>query len=178
MPTPHKTPTTPTSTVKRAVKTAVTAAQGAVVGANDAIQLLRSDHRETEDLFQQYMDSKNGPQKKRLVGEICRALRVHTEIEEKIFYPAARKAMSETDLVDEAVVEHASAKDLVAQLEKGNVGDDLYDAKVKVLSELVGHHVKEEEAEFFPKARASGLDMHELGEQMAELKAKLMKAKH
>jgi hemerythrin superfamily protein len=99
---------------------------------------------------------------------VQRSLTRHASAEEEIFYPAVRKAVKEGgDLVDEATVEHASAKDLIAQIQQMSAEDDLFDAKVKVLSEQIEHHVKEEEEEMFPKARKSSLDLAALGEQIA-----------
>jgi uncharacterized protein (UPF0335 family) len=109
-----------------------------------------------------------------LCAKICLALKVHTQIEEEIFYPAARAATKDDDLLDEATVEHAGAKDLIAQIESMKVGDDLYDAKVKVLGEQIKHHVKEEQEELFPEARESGMDLRALGEQLAARKKELM----
>ena len=108
-----------------------------------------------------------------MVEPICSELTVHTTIEEEIFYPAVREAIDDEDLMDEADVEHASAKELIAQLEAANPGDDQYDAKVTVLGEMIDHHVKEEEGEMFPKARKADIDSAALGEEMAARKAEL-----
>ena len=143
----------------------------------DAIQLLMSDHKEVEELFKQFQKvKKNGGDKAGIVEQICDALSVHAEIEEEIFYPAARDALSEKgeDMLDEAEVEHASIKSLVEQLEDADPEDDLYDAKVKVLCEYVTHHVKEEETEMFPKVRKTNLDLEELGAELMERKQELM----
>ena len=145
--------------------------------ANDAIALLTSDQREVSGMFKQFEqlgDGANG-KKKKLVDEVCSALTVHAQIEEEIFYPAVREAADEADdLMDEAQVEHASAKDLIMQLQEMDPEDDLYDAKVKVLSEQIEHHVKEEEKEMFPKAKKAGLDLKALGEEMAMRKDQLI----
>ncbi|MFC5458862.1 hemerythrin domain-containing protein [Massilia niabensis] len=135
----------------------------------DAVELLEKQHREVEAMFERFekMTDRATVSKKKLADEICNALIMHATIEEEIFYPATREASEETgDMVDEAVVEHASAKDLIAQIMEMDPGDDLYDAKVKVLSELVEHHVEEEEEEMFPKARELKLDLAALGEEM------------
>ena len=145
----------------------------------DAVELLTRQHREVEDLFEQFEklgdDAKD--KKKKLAEEICNALTMHTMIEEEIFYPATRAAGGEEeeteDMVDEAIVEHASAKDLIAQILDMDASDDLFDAKVKVLSELIEHHVQEEEGEMFPQARKAGLDLALLGQQIAERKAQI-----
>ena len=132
--------------------------KAATAGANtDAIELLLADHRNVEKLFKQYEklveDEGSYNEKEALAATICAELTVHMQIEEEIFYPAARDILDEEDLVDEAVVEHASAKDLIAQLSDMSPDDDLYDAKIKVLSELIEHHVEEEEDEMFPKLK-------------------------
>lgn len=148
---------------------------------HDAIAMLTSDHREASDMFKQFealgkraTADANG-KKKMLVDALCAALSVHAQIEEEIFYPAVREAAKETDaLMDEAKVEHASAKELVMQLQEMDPEDDLYDAKLKVLSEQIAHHVKEEEKEMFPKAKKAGLDLVALGQEMALRKDELI----
>jgi hemerythrin superfamily protein len=144
----------------------------------DAIALLESQHREVEEMFKKFEDltDRAKASKKKIADQVCTALTLHAQIEEEIFYPATREASKETeDMVDEAVVEHASAKDLIAQILEMDPEDDLYDAKVKVLSEQIEHHVEEEEKEMFPKVRELGLDLVALGQEMAmrmdELKA-------
>ena len=114
--------------------------------------------------------------KHQLATKICRALKVHTQIEEEIFYPAAREATEDNDLLDEALVEHAGAKNLIADIEGMAAGDDLYDAKVKVLGEQIHHHVEEEEDELFPEVEKSDMDLESIGKQMADLKIELMAA--
>ncbi|MDZ4290370.1 MAG: hemerythrin domain-containing protein, partial [Hydrogenophaga sp.] len=109
-----------------------------------------------------------------LVAEICTALSVHAQIEEEIFYPAVKAALKDKLLVPEATVEHTSVKDLIAQIEGLEPDGEMYDAKVKVLSEYVKHHVKEEQNEMFPKVKSSSLDTVELGAQMAARKEELM----
>ena len=144
----------------------------------DAIQLLMADHEEVGALFKQFQKAKDGgSQKADIVQQICKALSVHAEIEEEIFYPAVRDALAEKDaedLLDEAEVEHASIKSLVAQLQDAGPEDELFDAKVKVLCEYVNHHVKEEEGEMFPKVKKTGLDLEELGAELMERKQELM----
>ena len=146
--------------------------------SNDAIELLKADHKEVKALFAKFegLSDRSKVSKKAVADQICEALTVHTQIEEEIFYPAVRKAIKDDDIMDEAVVEHAGAKDLIAQIEAIDPGEDLYDAKVKVLSEQIDHHVEEEEGEMFPKARKSGLDLVALGQQMAARKAELQGA--
>jgi hypothetical protein len=109
----------------------------------DAISILRADHRLVDDLFKQYEKSRSETRKQALVDQIMPELTVHTKVEEEIFYPAMRRAQKDHDMMDEADIEHASAKELIGQLEAGKPGDDHYDAKVKVLGEYIRHHVKE-----------------------------------
>jgi len=140
----------------------------------DAIQLLRADHRKVRDLFDQFENARGEDRKAELARKICMELKVHAQIEEEIFYPAARAALKEPDLIDEATVEHASAKELIAQIEQSQAGDELFDAKVTVLGEYIKHHVKEEHNEIFPKLKKTKLDLKGLGQQLAARKETLM----
>jgi hemerythrin superfamily protein len=145
-----------------------------------AVELLKADHEEVENLFKQYESQKeegNTAAKVRTAQLICVALTVHAAIEEEIFYPAARKALEKEgkDLVDEAAVEHQSLKDIIGRLEIAPARDPLYDAGVKVLHEFVKHHGKEEENELLPKVRSSELNLEELGTKMLARKAQLLK---
>ena len=142
--------------------------------APNAIDLLIADHEEVTAWFEDYEDASKTAEKAALAQKICLALTVHTQIEEELFYPPARKATKDDDLLDEAVVEHAGAKHLIAEIESMKVGDDLYDAKIKVLSEYIKHHVKEEQDELFPEVKATGLDLGELGSKLAARKKELM----
>lgn len=146
--------------------------------SNDAIALLIADHKKVKDLFEQFegLSDRSKASKKKIADEICMELTVHAEVEEQVFYPAVRNPIKDEDLMDEAVVEHASAKELIAQILEMDPGDDLYDAKVKVLSEQIEHHVGEEEDEMFPKVRKSGVDLVALGEEMEAFKMKLVAA--
>jgi len=150
----------------------------AMAAGQDAIALLTADHREVSEMFEQFeqLGDRATTSKEKLKDKICKALIAHTTIEEEIFYPAVRAANVEEgeDMVDEAIVEHAAAKDLIKQLQEMQPDDDLYDAKVKVLSEQIEHHVKEEEKEMFPKAKKAGLDLLALGQEMAMRKQELM----
>jgi hemerythrin superfamily protein len=145
--------------------------------AQEATALLRADHKAVSALFEQYESAKSPSKKKALVAQICTELTVHAQIEEEIFYPQVKAALQDKELIPEATVEHATLKDLIAQLEEGEPGDELYDAKVKVLSEYVNHHVKEEQNEIFPKVKASNLDLQAIGEQLLQRKEELL-AKH
>ncbi len=144
----------------------------------DAIGLLTADHAKVTKLFKEFESLKEDEgadtDKSALVAQICNELKVHATIEEEIFYPAVREAIEDADLMDEAVVEHAAAKELIAQLEDMSPDDELYDAKVIVLAEQIQHHVKEEEGDMFPKARKAKLDGEALGIQMTKRKAELM----
>ena len=142
----------------------------------DAFALLTADHKRVKSLFKEFeslKDEGDDDQKATLVETICNELTVHAQIEEEIFYPALRDAIDDEDLMDEADVEHASAKQLIAQLEQLEVGGDHYDATVTVLGEYIDHHVKEEEGEMFSKARKADIDSAVLGEEMAVRKAEL-----
>jgi len=140
-----------------------------------AIDLLEQDHREVESYFDEFEDIDDEAAKEELAQKICMALTVHAQIEEEIFYPQARKATKDDDLLDEAIVEHAGAKKLIAEIEEMEPGEELFDAKVKVLGEMIRHHVEEEEQELFPEVEDSGMDLQAVGAQMAKRKAELMK---
>lgn len=140
----------------------------------DATTLLRSDHKVVSALFAQYKKARSSADKKEIVAQICMELKVHAQIEEEIFYPAVKSAMKDKTLIPEATVEHATLKTLLAQVENVPPEGEMFDAKIKVLSEYVQHHVEEEQNEIFPKAKATRLDMMELGAQLAERKAELL----
>jgi hemerythrin superfamily protein len=140
----------------------------------DAIALLEADHREVDSYFDAFQEATSDTDKKTLADKICLALKVHTQIEEELFYPPAREATGDGDLLDEALVEHTGAKTLIAQIEAMMPGQPLYDAKVKVLGEQVRHHVEEEETELFPEVRETKLDLDALGAKLAARKAELM----
>lgn len=142
----------------------------------DAIALLRADHKLVNDLFDEYEKARSASKKKTLVAQICKELTIHAQIEEEIFYPAAKKALRDKELIPEATVEHATLKDLIAQVEGVEPDGEMFDAKIKVMSEYVKHHVKEEQNELFPKVKASNLDLAELGAQLTERKEELLAA--
>jgi len=142
----------------------------------DAIALLKSDHRTVEDLFEQFESASGNGRKRKIAEQICLELTVHAQIEEEIFYPACEGKIEE-DLLKEAYVEHDGAKVLIAEIEAGGPDDDYYDAKVKVLSEQIEHHVEEEEKRMegmFAQARKAGLDMDALGDQLRARKEELI----
>jgi hemerythrin superfamily protein len=141
----------------------------------DAIALLKEDHRAVEKLFKEFEDAKGEGRKEKLAQRICLELSIHTKIEEEIFYPACDGKVDE-DLLKEALVEHDAAKLLMAEIEGGSgQSDDFFDAKVQVLGEEIDHHVKEEEGELFPQVRKADIDLKGLGEQLATRKKQLMK---
>jgi len=139
----------------------------------DAIAMLKADHKKVSGLFEQFESTRASTKKKALVAQICRELTVHTKLEEEIFYPAVKAALRDKELVPEATVEHGSVKDLIAQVKDVEPDGEDYDAKVRVMSEFVKHHVKEEQNEMFPRAQKTRLDMVALGERMAARKAEL-----
>lgn len=164
--------TTTTSTSKRPVKTKTSAR----TSANDAVRLLMKDHAEVKKMFKEFekLASKSDTNGKVAVAnKICMELIIHTQVEEEVFYPAARAAIDDEDMMNEAKVEHDSAKDLIAQIQSMDPEDAMYDAKVIVLGEYIEHHVKEEEKEMFPKVKKAKCDLEELGEKMAARKKDL-----
>ncbi|MET0357598.1 MAG: hemerythrin domain-containing protein [Cellvibrio sp.] len=142
--------------------------------AKDATSLLRADHKLVNDLFSEYEKSRSSVRKKQIVSMICKELTVHAQIEEEIFYPAVKAALKDKELIPEATVEHATLKDLIAQVKDVEPSGEAFDAKIKVLSEYVKHHVKEEQNEIFPKAKESALDLTEIGAQLTARKAELL----
>jgi hypothetical protein len=147
----------------------------ATTKSQDAIALLKEDHRKVEELFEQFEKAKGEGRKQKLALEICKELTIHTILEEEIFYPALEGKVEE-DLLKESFVEHDAAKVMIAEIEAGEPSDEFYDAKVKVLSEEIEHHVEEEEKPkegVFAQARAADVDLDALGEQMAMRKEQL-----
>jgi hemerythrin-like domain-containing protein len=143
----------------------------------DAIELLKEDHRSVEKIFKEFEklqeDDADDESKRALVERACAALTVHTRIEEEIFYPAMRDVLRDEILGEEALIEHATAKDLIANLESLEPGEPFYDATFTVLVEYVKHHVKEEETEMFPQVKKAKLNLDELGAQMKQRKEEL-----
>lgn len=142
----------------------------------DAIALLKADHRQVEEWFEKFEATSSKAAKKKLAEQICEALSVHTQIEEGIFYPAFIEATEDKELHHEAIVEHDGAKKLISEIEASDPDDDYFDAKVKVLSEMIKHHVKEEEQPggMFAEAKKADMDLAMLGEELAAKKAELM----
>ena len=141
----------------------------------DAVTLLKADHKEAKELYKKFFKAKTAAQKKELAGQLCLALSVHMRIEEDIFYPAVKQALKEKDrlVVPEARVEHASLKRLITEVETAQ-DDDEFEARVQVMCEYTTHHVKEEETKMFPKAKAAGVNLVDLGERMQWRKLELL----
>jgi hemerythrin superfamily protein len=141
----------------------------------DAIALLKADHRQVATWFKQFEHTRSADRKQALATRICNALKVHTEIEEEIFYPAFLKCTGDSDMHHEAVVEHAGAKRLIAEIEASSPKDDYFDAKMTVLSEMIKHHVMEEEQPggMFAEARKSGMDLQQIGRELKARKTQL-----
>jgi hypothetical protein len=145
---------------------------------NDAVDLLDADHIAIKKLFTTYkkLCDKGAPadEKREVAEQICKELTVHARIEEEIFYPELREAIDADDLLDEAEVEHATAKDLITQISDMSPDDDLYDARVTVLGEYIDHHVKEEREQIFVTARKSKLDLVAMADELSQRKMELM----
>jgi hemerythrin superfamily protein len=142
--------------------------------SHEATKLLRADHRLVDSLFKEYESSRSPTKKRALIEQICQELIVHAQIEEEIFYPQVQDALNDKELVPEARVEHETLTHLIGQLETGEPGEEEFEAKVKVLSEYVRHHVKEEQTEIFPKVKDTKLDLEEMGEELIQRKEELM----
>jgi hemerythrin-like domain-containing protein len=167
---PSRTPRSHSKSTEKSASRRASASQ-------DVIGLLEDDHKKVKKMFKDFEKlAKQGDEagKVEIAAQICMELKVHTRVEEEIFYPALYEALDEPDLVDEAIVEHATAKDLIQQIEAMVGSDDLYDAKVKVLGEYINHHIEEEEKEIFPKARKADIDLDGLGESATFRKEELM----
>lgn len=142
----------------------------------NAFEVLEQDHREVEEWLDEYdeLDDKDKRRKADLSKKICQALTTHAQIEEEIFYPRAREATGDDDLIDEAVVEHATVKTLIGEIEEMEPGEELYDAKIRVLGEMVKRHIREEEEELFPELQSTKMDLDAVGKELAERKQELM----
>ena len=145
----------------------------------DACDLLDADHKAVKAMFKEYETltesrGRSTTKKRQLSDKICDELTIHTTIEDEIFYPVTRRVIKDNALMNEATVEHASAKELIAQIRAMDAGDEMFDAKVTVLGEYIDHHVKEERTEMFPKVRKTRLDLVSLGAQMEQRKQALM----
>lgn len=166
------------ATAKKPATRRTVATKSAAATKTDAISLLKEDHKKVKKMFKEFekmKDKASDTEKETLVSQICMELTIHAQLEEEIFYPAVRKMVDDDDMMDEATVEHASAKDLIRQLQSMSVADPLHDAKVVVLGEYVNHHVEEEETEMFRKAKKAKLDVEALGRKLATRKKALMR---
>ncbi len=143
----------------------------------DALDLLKADHDKVKSLFREFESLKGNDdddeRKSELVDEICYELTIHAMLEEEIFYPMVRSAIDDDDMMDEADIEHAGARELISQLEVMYPGDDHFDATVTVLGEEIAHHIDKEESDMFEAARAAGIDLEDLGEQLSARKEEL-----
>ena len=150
--------------------------QSRSTGTEDAVAILIADHKKVQKLckeFETLKEAGKAAARAKIVEQVCMELTIHAQIEEEIFYPSVRKAIHDDDMMDEAQVEHNGAKELIAQLQSMEPGDDLYDAKFIVLGENVNHHIKEEQDEMFPKVRKAKLDLDALGKQLVQRKQEL-----
>ncbi len=175
MATPQTHSTKPTKPAHAAETVSVKRFDGKTVKQPPAVGFLMQQHRDVEALFDDYENTESSAEKSKLSEKICLMLAVHAKIEEELLYPAAQQQIEEPDLVDEANVEHATAKDLIAQIETMQVGADLYDAKVKVLGEYIAHHVKEEETELFPQVKKTDMDLTAIGAKLKTRAAQIEK---
>lgn len=141
----------------------------------NALDFLERDHREVEKLFDQFDELDDDKKKEQVARKLCMMLTIHAQIEKEIFYPAVREATKDDDLIDEALVEHESAKHLIEQIEEMEVGDEMFDARIQVLEEQMKRHIMEEEEELFPEVSDTKMNLDEIGERMARRKPELMK---
>jgi hemerythrin superfamily protein len=167
------------ATSKSSSKTTSKAAHRAGKGSSqDALHILMDDHRKVIEMFEEFEEMKqkgstDDEAKQMLVETACTELTIHAQVEEELFYPAARDAIDDMDLLDEAEVEHASARQLISELAAMQPDDDLYDAKFTVLGEYVKHHIQEEEKQLFPKIKKTDMELEELGEEIEQRKLEL-----
>ncbi|WP_256377000.1 hemerythrin domain-containing protein [Nitrosospira multiformis] len=138
--------------------------------------MLTDDHNKVKKMFKEFekLHKKQEEGKEELVQQICQELKIHAQLEEEIFYPAAREAIDDDDLMNEATVEHQAAKDLIEKIQSTSSSDPMYDAMVSVLGEYVNHHIEEEQNEIFPKVEKAKMDLEELGSEIEERKEALM----
>lgn len=145
---------------------------------HDATEFLAADHKAVGKLFSEFEQTPSFADKKRLAAQICKELSVHAQIEEEIFYPAVKQALKDKELIPEARVEHATLKSLIMQVEGVEPDNEVFDARIKVMSEYVKHHVAEEQDEIFPKAKSTSLNMQELGDKLSKRKTELLAQRH
>ena len=141
----------------------------------DALELLKRDHREVEALFTRYKSAADVAEQAAVAERVCLLLKVHMRVEEEIFYPAARRRIEDKELVNEALVEHQAAKDLIEEIESADAGDPMLEARMQVLSEQIEHHVQEEENGLFPEVQAAEIDLMGLGSRLFERKQEILR---
>lgn len=165
-------PTTQTPSARKTTAQKTTARRS----KNDAIKLLTDDHNKVKKMFKEFekLHKKHEEGREELAQQICKELTIHAQLEEEIFYPAAREAIEDDHLMNEAVVEHQAAKDLIEKIQSMNSSDPMYDAIVRVLGEYVNHHIEEEQNEIFPKVEKAKMDLEEIGSEIEERKEALM----
>jgi hypothetical protein len=175
---PTRTPTDESPPARR--KTAAPKPGSTPTGHMDAVDVLMADHREAEEVFEAFEKARSADRKKALADKVCLALKAHMQAEEEIFYPETREAGVEEDDLNEGIAEHDAAKMLIAEIEEMDPSDELYDAKVHVLSEAIEHHVKEEEEEGGIFAQARKNEDVDLNEMATRIKARIeeLKAAH
>jgi hemerythrin superfamily protein len=171
-------PTTHSSSAKGAARKSASSrtkstTKKSAAGQKDAIQLLKADHREVERLFKQFEDASGDERRMQLSERICMELKIHTEIEEEIFYPACREFLKEDEIVNESIVEHQAAKDLIQEIRGMDPSDEMFEARMTVLQEQIEHHVEEEEKELFPQVQKTDIDLKGIGEQLMRRKTEL-----
>lgn len=150
-------------------------ASAAPIPSRNALELLEEDHRKVEEMFDEFDELEDDDKRRgQLVKQICRELTVHSQIEEEIFYPRAREATKDDELIDEALVEHESVEHLIEEIEDMEPGEDLFDARIRVLEEMVKRHIQEEEEELFPELASAGMDVEAVGQELAKRKQELM----
>ena len=138
-----------------------------------ATQLIRRDHRKVEGLFKKFDQAKTNGAKKRIADQVIQELEVHTQLEEKIFYPAVKQELGDKEMIGEVTKEHQQAKEFIQELKAMDSADEAFEEKFSELVECIEHHVEEEETEMLPKAEESGMDLADCGEQMSEMKKEL-----
>lgn len=162
---------------KTSAKAASSKSAESASGNEDAIALLKADHRKVEQLFDRYEQSEDTEEKSEIVYNVCKELIIHTMLEEELFYPACREELDDDSMLDEAQVEHDAVKALMVELAVGSPEDEFYDAKVKVLSEYVKHHIREEEKRgdgIFAQAKSADMELESLGEEIRQMKEELL----
>jgi hemerythrin superfamily protein len=173
MPTTHSHTSKSATSRKSASSRAKSTTKKAAAVQKDAIQLLKADHREVERLFKQFHDARGEERRMQLCERICMELMVHTEIEEEIFYPTCREFLKDDEIINESLIEHQAAKDLIDEIRGMDAYDDMFDARMQVLQEQIEHHVEEEEKELFPLVQKTDMDLKDVGHRLMMRKTEL-----